>query len=161
MFGFFHRQPPAAPVKRFEPPKEFEYNWQLALRLMACESNGDCSCTISAENGTVTLYIHGIRNLIGLARKFADGAYRHFFLHPTYNDGNLHMTFHEPDCYIFGCPREGMEWDLREYAPNAHISAWYENDGSKQIRIAFDRFPCELETERWKVFESYYNIWCS
>lgn len=169
MFGFFNKKSsatpvtksPTSPVKKFSPPKKFEYNWLLALRLMACESRGNFSCSISAECGTVTLRINGIRDLCSLTREYASGAYNYFFLHPTYNDGSLRMTFYEPDCYIFGCPREGVECDLSEYAKNAYVSAWYENDGRKQIMINFDPYPSEEETERWDVFMNYYKIWCS
>lgn len=157
--SIFGNRRAAAPVKRFTPPGEFEYNWLLALRLMACESRGNFSCAIEAENGKVILRINGLENLGGLAKTYAPGAYQYFFQHPTYNGGSLQMTFHEPDCYIFGCPQEGVEWDLRELAPNACVSGWREENGRKQIHIRFAPFSGELETERWDAFMKYYSIW--
>lgn len=148
-----------ASAKRFCPPEEFEYNWLLALRLMACESRGGFSCVIEAESPRVTLRINGLENLGGMARTYAPGAYQYFFQHPTYNGGSLRLTFQEPDCYIFGCPPEGMEYDLRELAPNAYISSWNENGGNKRIYIRFDSFDSDQETERWDTFMKYYNIW--
>ena len=156
----FHFSKPKPPVKTFCPPKEFEYNLHLALRLLASEHRGDCACVISAENGTVTLYIDGIRDLVGLAERTTPGAYKYFFCHPTYSNGRLRMTFQEPDCYIFGCLREGMQYDLDQHAPNARISTWLDNAGKKQIYIAFDPYPQEDEFARWKASEAFYNIWC-
>lgn len=157
--SFFGNRRAAAPVKQFMPPAEFEYNWLLALRLMACESRGDFSCYITAGNGVVTLHINGLENMESLVRTYAPGAYQHFFRHPTYKGGSLQMTFHEPDCYIFGCPQKGLEWDLQELAPNAVVTDWREVNGMKQISVRFAPFSSELETERWDAFVKYYSIW--
>jgi len=158
MFQIFRSAP--APVKTFTPPVEFEYNLHLALRLMACESRGNFACTIDATGDTVTLRINGIENLGGLARQNTPGAYQHFFCHPTYAGGSLRLTFHEPDCYIFGCLPEGMQYDLDQHAPNARIASWTEKVDGRLIRLEFAPFDWEQETARWAAFEQYYNIWC-
>ena len=147
--------------KKFRAPAKFEYNLQLALRLLACEHKGECcSCVITASNGTVRMNVNGIQDLYSVTAKFAPGAHQLFFRHPSYSSGSVSLVFNEPDCYIFNCSREGMQYDLDQHAPNAYISSWHESKGSKQVYIAFKRYPSEQETTRWNEFEKFYQIFC-
>ena len=150
----------ATAAKKFTPPNQFEYNLHLVLRLLASECNGDCGCFIEASEDTVRLDVRGIGNLRSLSEKYAPGVYKYLFCHPTYSDGHLRLTFHEPGCYIFSCPKSGMQADLDEHAPNASIDYWNVNGNKKQISIRFSKYAAEEEPARWKQFEKYYQIWC-
>ena len=143
LFGNFGGKKPAArtqskpAAKRFDTNHEFDFEYKQLMRFAATlydpedltvsitayerdheghragEIRLTLSCYDSLDWRKQSLYKSDSSSNKGLYNLFYGSAY--------HEDFGIQYDYHEPDCYIFGCPEDLFRQEVEEYCPHAYV----------------------------------------
>ncbi len=166
---------PAQSVKTFSPPErqDFDCTFHFMLELMSIQDRHDdypYPIEVTAKNGgDITLKVNG---LVGSASYLKDKypvVYQHYFGNrDPLGAKSLTFQFHEPNCYLYRCSRAGLEGDIAESTPDAHVESHYlMKNGDVYFTVLFHYKSSQHSSdesfehylERCKVFERTMDIW--
>lgn len=157
LFNFFTPRQPPAP-KRFTLNEYYEFDSinQFCLMICAADWPKDFLYTISADpDGRIELHVSGDIGFFPEMLQRIDPSVAAFFCSKDHysmsgNYGTMRFSFHEPGCYIYGCPQGPFQQEVSEYAPSGYVDFFrkYPN-GSLQIIVKFRE---QDEDERYARF---------
>ncbi|MGN0425505.1 MAG: hypothetical protein ACI4FY_09330 [Acetatifactor sp.] len=109
------------------------------------------------KKGDVILRIAGYTNSSLVIKNYSRSVYQYLFSNLSSNSFSKEVRFHEPDCYVFNCPRDVFAEEVKEYAPNGRLDSYSVYSNRISLSVKFQRTGDD--TDAWDKFKSYCDIW--